>query len=190
MQMIYISKGLVCKGSTEELLKITYRGSSFQLSGALAYCWLNGRYGFARSKSIQEENALRHLKSMGLVECEDTDSDISRYRILSRCILCPAKKQGVALSVLGKEEKIAMTWLTKAGLRLSTAELVYLFENHIQPTEQLLYAENRQALVDRLYTADTIADNVLETQMERAQTRDAVVKTVLGLLRKKRLVVL
>lgn len=186
--MIYISKGLVCKGSTEELLEVTYRGRSFQLTGTLAYIWLNGRYGFSKSKSVQEENALRHLIRMGLVECEDTDTSVNRYRILSRCILCPAKKQGYALTTLNSREKQMMTWLTKAGLRLSTAELVYLFEHHVQPEEHLLYAENRQALVERLYTADTIA--VLETQMEYAEERDAVVDMVLRLLRKKKIVIL
>ena len=187
--MIYISKGMVCKGSTEELLEITHRGQSFQLTGALAYIWLNGRYGFSQSKNVQEEAALRHLVRMGLAECEDTDTALNRYRILSRCILCPVKKKGMPLLSAGMEKNM-MLWLTRAGLRLSTAELVYLFEHRIQPTEDLLYEENRQALVEHIYTVDTIADNVLETQMEQVQARDSVVRTLLQLLRKKRLVVL
>jgi len=185
--MIYISKGLVCKGSTEEILEVAHRGQSFQLTGAPAYTWLNGRYGFARSKTFQEENALRQLSRMGLAEYEDEETAVSQYRILSRCILCPVKKRG--LSVLGMEKEL-LTWITKAGLRLSTAELVYLVEHQIRPIEELLYEENRQALVERIYTVDTIADNLLETQMEQATERDAVVKTILQLLRKKRLVVL
>lgn len=185
--MIYISKGLVCKGSTEELLEVTYRGHRFQLTGTLAYAWLNGRYGFARSRTFQEENALRHLIRMGLAECEDEDTSVNRYRILSRCILCPVKKKGLA--GFGMEKEL-LTWITKAGLRLSAAELVYLVEHQIRPTENLLYEENRQALVERIYTVDTIADNLLETQMEQATVRDAVVKTILQLLGKKRLVVL
>ena len=188
--MIYISKGMVCKGSTEELLEVAYRGYNFKLTGALAYIWLNGRYGFSQSKSFQDENALRHLVRMGLAECEETDSPVNRYRILSRCILCPVKKQRTVLSVLTDMEKTVLTWLMKAGLRLSVAELVYLFEHQIKPKEQLLYAENRQALVEQIYTVDIIADNILESQMEQAQARDAVVKTILQLLRKKRLVVL
>lgn len=187
--MIYISKGMVCKGSTEERLEIAHRGQSFQLTGALAYTWLNGRYGFSQSRNVQEESALRHLIRMGLAECEDTDTALNRYRILSRCILCPVKGKTVPLTANGLKKDV-MTWLTKAGIRLSTAELVYLTEHQVQPKESLLYEENRQALVERIYTVDTIADNILETQMERAQVRDSVVKTLLDLLRKKRLVVL
>ena len=86
-------------------------------------------------------------------------------------------------------ERETMTWLTKAGIRLSTAELVYLIEHQIHPAEYLLYDDNRQALVECIYTAENIADNILETLMERAQNRDFVVKTLLELLRKKRLVV-
>lgn len=186
--MVYISKGIVCKGSTEELLKITHRGQIFQLTGALAYIWLNGRFGFSLCKDTREEHALRHLVRMGLAESEDSDTGLNRYRILTRCILCPAKKKGFSL-IDSAPERETMTWLTKAGIRLSTAELVYLIEHQIHPAEYLLYDDNRQALVECIYTAENIADNILETLMERAQNRDFVVKTLLELLRKKRLVV-
>ena len=187
--MIYISKGMVCKGSTEERLEVIYRGQSFQLSGVLAWVWLNGRYGFSRAKDVREENALKHLMRMGLVECEESDSVLNRYRILTRCVLCPIKGKGMPLITNGIE-KDAMIWLIKAGIRMSAAELVYLFEHRIKPEEELLYEENRQALVERIYTIDTIADNILETQMEKAQVRDIVVNALVHLLQKKRLVVL
>ena len=45
-----------------------------------------------------------------------------------------------------------------------------------------------QTLVERIYTKDTIFDNILENQMERAEKRDYVVKLVLRLLKKKRIV--
>jgi len=186
--MIYLSKGLVCKGSTEELLKIVYRGREFQLTKMLAVLWLNGRYGFAETKTPQEESALLHLLRMGLAESELENQPVSRYRIFSRCILCPAKKTGMQIN--GRMEKDAMIWIRKAGLRLSTAELVWLFEHDVKPQEQLLYAENRQALVEKIYTADTIADNVLETQMEYAAKRDVVIDTLLRLLRKKKIVIM
>lgn len=83
-----------------------------------------------------------------------------------------------------------MTWLTKAGLRLSTAELVYLVDRNVEPSEDLLYTASRQALVERIYTVDTIADNVLENQMEAAVLRNDTVQALLHLLRKKRIVVL
>lgn len=83
-----------------------------------------------------------------------------------------------------------MNWLTKAGLRLSTAELIYLVDRDVRPCEKLLYTTNRQALVERIYTVDTISDNVLETQMEAAKRRDDTVQALLQLIKKKRIVVL
>ena len=89
-----------------------------------------------------------------------------------------------------EKEKVALTWLRKAGLRLSTAELVCLFEKGILPSEDLLYDQNRQALVEKLYSVDTITDGILETQMEHAAKRDAVVEIIQNLIFRKKVVVL
>ena len=83
-----------------------------------------------------------------------------------------------------------MTWFYNAGLHLSTAELVYLIENNIKPCEELFYEENVQALVETIYTKDTIFDNILENQMEQAKCRNDVVSSLLLLLSKKRIVML
>lgn len=77
-----------------------------------------------------------------------------------------------------------------AGLRLSTAELIFLMENNILPSTSLLYEDNRQALVETIYTKNNIFDNILETQMEKAQCRDKIVNVLLKLLYKRRIVVL
>lgn len=188
--MIYISKGLVCKGSTEALLTISHSGKEFQVTGRLAVLWQNGRLGFNQTQTPQEDSALRQLVRMGLAEYEQEDTPVARYRILSRCILCPAKYTGVAVPTQFSTEKTALIWLRKAGLRLTTAELVFLLENKIAPQEQLLYEKNRQALVETIYTVDTIEDNILEVQMERASIRDAAVETIVLLLRKKKIVLL
>ena len=63
-------------------------------------------------------------------------------------------------------------------------------EREIEPEEKYLGQENVQRLVERIYTKDTIFDNILENQMERAEKRDQVVKLVLSLLKKKRIVLL
>ena len=63
-------------------------------------------------------------------------------------------------------------------------------ERNIEPEEKYLGQENVQRLVERIYTKDTIFDNILENQMERAEKRDQVVKLVLSLLKKKRIVLL
>lgn len=187
--MIYLSKGIVCNGSTEQLLKISHCGGEFILKEKDAALWLNGRYGTAAVNSAADEHSAGHLQRMGLVECEDGDTMASVYRILTRCILCPAVFKGVALTLQGVEKRV-MIWMTKAGLHLSIAELIYLIDHDVIPVEELLYAENRQALVEQIYTVDTIADRILETQMEEALRRDEVLCAVLRLLKKKKIVIL
>lgn len=188
--MIYLSKGLVCKGSTEELLDITHHGQHFTLTRQLSGLWLNGRYGFFAVKTQQERHILYQLARMGLAEYEEEETEVSKYRILARCILCPTTNEIRPWQMLKRTEKTALIWLQKAGLRLSTAELVYLLDNEILPEAHLLYEGNRQALVERLYTADTIMDGILETRMEHAKKRDEVVGVILELIRKKKVVVL
>ena len=83
-----------------------------------------------------------------------------------------------------------LQWLRNAGLVLSMAELVYLIDRNVQMEEKLLGSGNAQALVERIYTKDTVFNNILENQMERAQARGKVVNAILSLLRKKRIVLL
>ena len=68
--------------------------------------------------------------------------------------------------------------------------MIFLFENRVRPTKDLLGQENSQALVARIYPEQKIDDQLLEAQMYRAKQRDAVVDAVLGLLKKKRVVLL
>lgn len=187
--MMYLSKGIVCNGSTEQLLRVAHGGYEYELHGKEAELWLNARFGIVRLVSAADERVLGHLQRMGLVECEYEETDVGKYRILTNCVLCPAKRRGLRFPLTSLDQRI-MTWLTKAGLRLSTAELVYLVDRKVNPTEELLYASNRQALVERIYTVDTIADNVLENQMASASRRDETVQALLCLLKKKRIVVL
>lgn len=182
--MIYISKGIVREHSSEQLVRIHHCGQDYQLSGLEAALWLNGQFGFS---SAQESWATEHLQRMGLIEKENEDSPVSRYSILSRCICCPVTPKKLTLP-LRRPNADLMCWLEKAGLRLSTAELVYLTEHGIAPSEDLLYEENRHALVSLIYTSNSIRENTLELQMECAKCRDAVVKNLLYLLRRKRMV--
>lgn len=187
--MIYLSKGMVRKDSTEDRLNISRGGQSFLLTGAEAALWLNGRFAFSVTHSPAEDRFLQHLIRVGLAEAEADEDNTAKYRILSRCVCCPARVKKMVLPLAGKEKEV-WTWLEKAGLRLSTAELIYLMEHQIQPEERLLYEENRQVLVETIYTQNTIADNILENQMETADCRDEVVQVLLQLLKKKRILVL
>lgn len=91
---------------------------------------------------------------------------------------------------LASRRKIILFWLVNAGLRLSTAELIYLVENKVEAKPELLHSDNRQALVERIYTADTIRDNILENKMAAAECRDSVLQSMLSLLKKKKILIL
>ncbi len=188
--MKYISKGMVIKASTEDLLFVTRGGVDFQLTGEQAALWLNGRFGFAKThENAQEKNALHQLTRQGLVEIAEDDEFVSEYRALTRCVLVPAKSQGIR-AFLSAGQRELLLWLTDAGLRLTTAELVFLCEHKVAPAANLLGAQNRQKLTETIYTQETIFDNILEAQMEHATVRDEVVSTLLRLLKKKRILLL
>ena len=188
--MKYISKGMVIKASTEDLLFVTRGGVDFQLTGEQAALWLNGRLGFAKTQeNVLEEKALHQLACQGLVAITEDNESVSEFHVLTQCVLVPAKPQGIR-AILSARQKELLLWLTEAGLQLTAAELVFLTEHHVSPAANLLGARNRQKLTETIYTQETIFDNILEAQMEHAAMRDVVVSALLGLLKKKRILLL
>ena len=183
--MKYISKGLVVEGSTEHILKIQRGGYEFQLTGDRARLWLNGRFGVADADGTNP----RYVKErVGLTEPVGEEPE-GVYRAMTQCVLVPAKAGRLRVPLNALESQ-TLQWLREAGLRLTMAELVCLRERDIRPEPGLLGEENRQALTETIYTQETIFDNVLEAQMERAACREEMVRAVLGLLKKKRIVLL
>ena len=188
--MLYLSKGVACKDSTEDKLHIARGNSVFTLERLEAEVWLEGRFKMASFPDTKDyEDAILSLSSKGLAEFEYSSDAIDQFRLLSRCICCPAKSKPLH-KPLNRSEKTALEWLSNAGIRLTIAELTYLFENKILPTPALMYEENRQALVETIYTQNNIYDNILENQMEQAKCRNKVVTVILMLLQKKRIVML
>lgn len=187
--MMYISKGIVKEGSTEQRLTVCYGGAEFVLTGKEARIWLGGRFAPALLHENAADAMIGHLHRMGLVEFEYEEGAAARYRLLTKCILVPSRKRGFGM-MQSKTEKRILYWLRNAGIRLSTAELVYLIDREVKPVPELLHESNRQALIERIYTHHNIADNILEVQMEKAVFRDEIVDALLNLLAKKRLVVL
>ncbi len=183
----YISIGAVTKPSTEHIVYVSHCGFDYTLTGDLASMWLNGRFGFDAARNKIEEAALSQLQRMGLVIITENVLE-GEYRALTRIKLVQCKSKNPYRG-LTASERTALKWIRETGLVLSMAELVYLMEHDIAPEAQYLGQENIQKLVERIYTRDTIHDNILENQMEHATVRDQVVKLVLRLL-KKRLIVL
>lgn len=177
--MLYISKGALRDGT------IAWRGKEFQLEGEQLQLWRQGHCDATLASASQLETLL-HL---GLVEITESDDPASLYRLLTRCVICPISPCWLRLP-LRRTERQLWRWVTCAGLHLSLAELTCLLEEGVRPVPELLGAENRQALVETIYTTETIADGLLEARMEEAWGRDAVVAAVLGLLRKRRIYLL
>ena len=114
--MIYLSKGIVQKGSTEQLLFVLYGGQTFELTGNTAAAWLNGRFKFAEALG-RKEPPVAYLQKLGLVETETDNDELFRYRIASKCIFCPADT--AKTSVLRAMDKEILQWLKNAGVRLT-----------------------------------------------------------------------
>ena len=146
--MIYLSKGTVQAGATERLLFVLYCGQRFELTGETASTWLDGRFDFAEAAN-RREASVAYLANLGLVETEPANDALSRYRIATRCIFCPADTE--RRPMLGRTERRILQWLEGSGIRLTVAELVYLMEHGIEPATDLLYTENRQRLIERIY---------------------------------------
>lgn len=126
---------------------------------------------------------------IGLAETGAENTDVARYRILTQCICCPAVNAKPEC-FLSHTEKGNISLARNAGIRLTVAEIIFLREHKIKPESRYLHAENRQTLVEVIYTKNTIADNCLEQIMECAECRDETIRILLGLLKKKKLIVL
>lgn len=187
--MLYLSKGMVLNPSTEHILYVSRCGSEFTLTGVLAKLWIDGRLTVGKTIDVRQEAKLKHLIRMGLAETTDGADDIAAYRLLTNCVICPAKPRFLHRP-LNRRERYLWMWISRAGLRLTAAELVSLKERGIAPALHLLGEENRQKLTELIYTAETIFDGILETRMEHSPARSDVVKGILGLLRKKRILLI
>lgn len=186
--MKYISIGAVMTEGTEHRITVCRGSNQFLLTGEQATVWLNGRLGFSEAIRPTDQQALEQLVRIGLA-VKSNGYPIADYRTLTQCTIVPADRKYPYWGVTGVD-KIVLQWLREAGLVLSMAELVYLIDRKVPVQSEYLGSDNAQRLVERIYTMDTIFDNILENQMERAAARDETVQAILRLLRKKRIVLL
>ncbi len=183
--MLYLSKGILPWKASPESAPVSHCGALHRLSGEQAALWLGGRFVPARAENAKQETALAALAELGIIEHNDDDHEAALFRILINCVICPVRVK-TRFSLLNHTERFLWRWIRYAGLRLTMAELTLLLERNAAPVPELLGEPNRQTLTEALYTTDTIVDGILETLMEKSPARDAAVRAVLGLLRKKK----
>lgn len=111
------------------------------------------------------------------------------FRILVNCVIAPRQRK-LPYWRLAADEKQLLRWIREAGLRLTAAELVRLAEMGIEPEAQYLGGENRQRVVELIYTKETIFDGALEAAMELSPALTPTLKTLLSLLKKKRVILI
>ncbi len=187
--MLYISKGMVAEGSEKQLLGVSHCGVKYMLTGIGARLWLDARYGTGETDDEREIRHLNELQKLGLVEISEEAGPLAVYRLLIRCVICPAQPKPVR-SPLSPMEYRLWQWISKAGLRLTIGELTKLVADGVIPSPALLGRDNAQDLTMKIYAGDLTFDTTPDIQMEASPKREIVTGAVLGLLRKKRLILI
>ena len=191
MKMVYLSKGYLKARSGKDEAFLIRAGKEYRLHGIQAVMWMKVKYGFCETDSEAGIRAVAGLRDMGLVEAEERADGLAEFRILTRCVCDPVKRRAGNRSSarLDEKERQVMTWIRKAGIHLSVAELVFLSELGVWPEKEFLHDRHRQKLVETLYLLDDVGDSRLEDRMERAASRDEVVSTLMSLLKKRQILI-
>jgi hypothetical protein len=184
--MIYISKGAVHKASDENNVNVSRCGGEYSLRDQQARLWLAGRFRVACAENDKQRSELIKLESMGLVESAEADA-AAHYRLLTNCVICPVNTAASGFT-LGKNERITWSWIKNAGFKLTISELVYLADQNIIPVPAFFGKDNWHTLIHAIYTRETIFDRILEAKMEESSAKNRTVNAVLGLLRKKKII--
>lgn len=183
--MLYLSKGLLinqCRGA----ITINRCGRIHELQNEQARDWLAGHTGVQYLGKAR----LAALEKVGLVESQPGKEFTSEvFRILVNCVIAP-RQHKLPYWGLEPDERRLLRWIREAGLRLTAAELVKLAEAGIEPKAQYLGAENRQRVVELIYTKENIFDGALEAAMELSPALPGAVSILLSLLKKRRIILI
>ena len=186
--MLYVSKGLLCKESNINNIYVSRCGNEYHLVNQQAKLWLAGRFKITYAGNDEEQPRLNELESLGLVEVTESD-DTAHYRLLANCVICKVNPV-VSHFPLSKSEKLIWKWIKNAGFKLNISELVYLTEQNIIPGPAYFGKDNWHTLIHAIYNEETIFDRILDAKMAESSARNKTVSAVLGLLRKKRIVLI
>ena len=176
--MMYLSKGLLVQETGGDFC-VSHGGRLFVLGHEMATLWSADRLA---PQAVPDAKAhyIERLRQSGLAVTTEEAGDLANYRLLCGCIICP-DPEGAGADT-GLDGRV-WTWLQRAGLRLTASELICLEELGIKPAPDLLGEDGRQNLTERIYDRDTISDGALEARMEQSPARDALVTSLLRLLR-------
>jgi len=184
--MVYISKGIVYKESRVNNIHVSRCGGKYNLLDNQAKLWLAGRFRLAYAVDYAGQSTIRELESLGLVEITELNKTAS-YRLLTNCVIC--KENPVAsFSLLNKREKLVWKWIRNIGFKLTISELVYLVEQNIMPGPEFFGEKNWHNLIHAIYTPETMADCMLNAKMAESSARNSTVSAILGLLKKKHII--
>ena len=103
--MYYISKGIPEKGGITAQLRIVTGGQIFTLFGLDETLWLRARFEVVATATPEEE-AVRKMLRLGLMEYTSMEDPAARYPLLSRCMIVPAKPS--KRNALRRDEKILL----------------------------------------------------------------------------------
>ena len=187
--MIYISKGIVI-GKSSFGLYIRHFGQPMEILGEEARMWYAGRFGFSYADTDDEFDSGRNLAKKRLIITEERDGDFEKYHALCRCAICANPKTVFRPAFFNETEKNILIWLREVGANLSLPELVFLNDGKIKPTPELLYKKNAVKLLKIIYPWSVSMAGELESKMKHSIARKRTVDAVLGLLRKRRVVIM
>ena len=185
--MIYLSKGILAdQTGNGRRIVVKHCGRKHELTNGVAQAWLMGRYapqylGAARLAPLIEHTLIATQPGKNV----STDA----YRLLTDCVIRPSTKS-LSLPVVNTLERRILKWFNNDALRMTIAELVCLEHKGIRPTGGYLGIENRQRLVEAIYTPTNIEDGVLEAQMEHADEMSKITDALLRLLKRRRIFLL
>lgn len=183
--MMYLSRGKLQHSQKTGLDYVSRCGTTYALGPELSSLWKQAEDS-PQPVPAGRERAVRRMEESGLVVITMETGPLAAYRLLASCIICPNGRRW-SDCLLARSTRRVWRWIHEAGLRLTVSELIRLEEQKLRPEPALLGEDGRQRLTEAIYFAETIPDGILETLMEHSPARDAVVDSLLDLLRTRRL---
>ncbi len=188
--MMYLSKGILCKGGSKSWLYIRHLGQPTVLNGEEAVLWQKSRFGFSYTTNQSEIAIVQKLTRKGVVVSESGRSELEKYHALCRCSIRSNSNFIFGLRPFSVIERRILTWLRKTDINLSLPELICLEDKEIKPERNLLHGKNSTDLFKLIYPCYESIAGDLENRMRYSIARQKTINAILELLRRKRVVII